>query len=440
MFRQKARYSTAALGLALSLGAATVILAQDGTPAYRNKRVVYVETNNPEAGQNAILAFRRETNGQLTQLPGSPYRTGGTGVRDATFSLATFANDTPVIANRQRTLLFAVNEGSNSIAVFRIGGDGGLQDVAGSPFPSGGFQPVSLGLVGDVLTVANKNGDPAQASVEANAQPNYTTFRVGRDGALLPTGSTVTATASPSQAIAIPQSEYRDLGAFGYDRERGGDDLGFVFGADFAGGRLQSFEVGRSGNLVQNQPQALPAQLFAGKTFLGGPAPPFPLGLAIHPRFPILYVGLVTVNQIGVYVFGTEGKLDFVDAASNPAPTNCWLLINKAATRMYAVDTLTNQLTTFDIGTDPLVPTALAVTTLRGTGRSFELALSDDDRYLYVISQQGDATGSVRDNTLHVLQVSDDGNSLSEIQTLSLSSFLSGTAPGGIRWQGVVAF
>lgn len=37
-----------------------------------------------------------------------PYLTGGTGVRDLTYSLATFANDTPVIANREHTLLFAV--------------------------------------------------------------------------------------------------------------------------------------------------------------------------------------------------------------------------------------------------------------------------------------------------------------------------------------------
>ena len=91
----------------------------------------------------------------------SPYLTGGTGVRDLTHSLATFANDTPVIANREHTLLFAVNEGSNNIAVFRIGLYGDLTPVVGSPFASGGYQPVSLALVRDMLTVVNKNGDPA---------------------------------------------------------------------------------------------------------------------------------------------------------------------------------------------------------------------------------------------------------------------------------------
>jgi hypothetical protein len=114
----------------------------------------------------------------------------------------------------------------------------------------------------------------------------------------------------------------------------------------------------------------------------------------VHPQFPILYVGLVTINKIGVYVFGPDGTLNFVDAVDNPAPTNCWFLLNKAATRMYVVDTASNQVTTFDVGTDPLVPKALGVTQLKGTGFGFELALSDDGRFLYVISQQAAATGS----------------------------------------------
>lgn len=139
--------------------------------------VVYVETNST-AGQNGVLAFSRDRFGQLKELPGSPFATNGTGVIDLTFALGPFANDQPVIANPEHTLLFAVNEGSNSVAVFYIGGDGALTPVAGSPFPSGGFQPVSLSLLGNTLTVVNKNEDPAQASAEAVAQPNYTTFRV----------------------------------------------------------------------------------------------------------------------------------------------------------------------------------------------------------------------------------------------------------------------
>jgi 6-phosphogluconolactonase (cycloisomerase 2 family) len=239
-----------------------------------------VETNNSTASKNSILAFRRESDGKLTQLKGSPYLTAGTGVVDLSFSLATFANGTPVIANWQRTLLFAVNEGSNTIAVFHIGAEGDLTAVEGSPFASGGYQPVSLTLLGDILTVVNKNGDPAQASAEANAQPNYSTFRVEPNGSLSQYAeSTVDATASPAQELAVPQdlyfgNEHND--SLYFDKEHNGNDFGFVFGDDFVGGNPQSFQLSQNGILRQNPPLPLPANLFVGKTFFGGPAPAHP--------------------------------------------------------------------------------------------------------------------------------------------------------------------
>jgi hypothetical protein len=59
---------------------------------------------------------------------------------------------------------------------------------------------------------------------------------------------------------------------------------------------------------------------------------------------PILYVGFVTINEVGVYNFDREGNLTFVNAVDNPGPTNCPFLINKAATRMYTVDKSANAL------------------------------------------------------------------------------------------------
>ena len=103
------------------------------------------------------------------------------------------------------------------------------------------------------------------------------------------------------------------------------------------------------------------------------------------------------------------------------------------------IDTATNQITTFDIGSDPLVPQPLGVTQLAGTGFGFELSLTDDDRFLYVVSQQGAPTGTLNDNALHVLQIGANGDSLTEIQTILPSTYLP-DAPEGTRWQGVVAF
>ncbi len=429
-----------ALAITASFACALSARAQDPAPTYPLQGTVYTETNSPAAGQNAILAFRRAADGTLTPLKKSPYPTGGTGITDPTFGLAVFSNDTPVIANSGHTLLFAVNEGSNSISVFRIGPQGGLKAVAGSPFASGGYQPVSLGLVGSVLTVANKNGDPTQADAEANAQPNYTSFTVAADGVLSPApNSTIPATGSPTQVLAIPQEAYSQFSGLGYNTGQGTYDLGFLFSTNFVGGDLYATEVSAAGLSRVNAPVTLPPDLFVGQTFQGGPAPAAPLGLQVHPLYPILYAGFVTINRVGVYVFGPTGQLFYYGSVADPAPAGCWILINKAGTRMYVANTITNQITTYDIGTNPLVPAVLGVTQLAGGGRAFEFALSTDEQYLYSISQQGDATGSLNDNALHVLKVGADGSTLTEVQTDLLPTYVPG-APAGTRWQGVVAF
>jgi hypothetical protein len=41
-----------------------------------------------------------------------------------------------------------VNSGSNTIAVFQVNHDGTLEPVEGSPFPSNGSDPVSVGVKG----------------------------------------------------------------------------------------------------------------------------------------------------------------------------------------------------------------------------------------------------------------------------------------------------
>jgi 6-phosphogluconolactonase (cycloisomerase 2 family) len=82
-----------------------------------SEHVVYTETNDVT---NAILAFRRDDTGRLTLLSGAPFPTGGKGVVDPSFKLGPLDTDQNVLIDHDRRLLFAVNSGSNSIAVFRI--------------------------------------------------------------------------------------------------------------------------------------------------------------------------------------------------------------------------------------------------------------------------------------------------------------------------------
>jgi hypothetical protein len=164
--------------------------------------VIYLESNSTSG--NSIFAFQFDFTSSPTLMTTTP--AGGIGVFDPTFALGPFDSDQNLIENAAGSLLFAVNSGSNTIAVFSIQKDGSLTPVSGSPFPSGGSDPVSVGLKEDTLVVVNKNQDPTQNS--SLQLPNYTTFNVAPDGRLVPIPqSTVTVAygSSPSQALIASQ-------------------------------------------------------------------------------------------------------------------------------------------------------------------------------------------------------------------------------------------
>ena len=124
--------------------------------------------------QNSVIAFRYRQ-GDLQPLRLAEYPTGGTGSADL-MDRGVLDADQQLITNPDGTLLFAVNQGSDTVAVFRIQPDGSLVPAPGSPFPSGGMAPASVGLSGDVLVVVNKAQDGIR-DLES-VQPNYTTFTV----------------------------------------------------------------------------------------------------------------------------------------------------------------------------------------------------------------------------------------------------------------------
>jgi len=375
-----APHCAAALRLAGRL-AIPVMLGAAALPAWSSD-IVYAETNST-AG-NSIVSFENDGSGALRFLGSTP--AGGIGVFDPSFALGPFDSDQNLLVSRDRALLFAVNSGSNSIAVFRIDGIGGLFPVSGSPFVSGGINPVSVGLQGDVLTVVNKDADPHQ---NANLMlPNYTTFRVDTDGGLHPINNSTVSVAygsSPSQAA---------IAAVGP----------FVFGADFLGGLLQSFALDQNGRLLANPPQAIPDSVYAGS-----PAPHWPLGLHAHPTQPILYVDLVTVSQVAVYQYDEEGRLQFVKTVADPGAGPCWAIVNHRGTRLYAINTGDTSVAVYDI-THPLNPKliqhfAMALT----TGNPFSAVIDDSDRFIYVSGEQSAATATASANAIHTLKVAADG-------------------------------
>jgi DNA-binding beta-propeller fold protein YncE len=368
---------------------------------------VYVESNDP-AG-NAIFGFARSDDGSLVPLPNSPYSAGGLGITP-TFALGPFDSDQNVIVNPDHTVLFAVNGGSDSIAVFNIAANGVLTPVAGSPFPSGGSNPVSVGLAGDTLCVVNQDQDPGHPG---RFLPNYTSFHVTPAGQLIPIANStffVDAGASPSQALIAPSNKV-------------------MFGAEFLGGLLRTFRIGHGGRLIPGVAQPLPPGEFADTG-----APPNPLGLAVHPKLPLLYVDFVTINRVGVYRYNASGNLQFLRSVPDSGKAACWALVNKEGTRLYASNTGDSSISVFDISLDPTEPIEIQHVLLKTTGSCFQFALDSTGNFLHVVTQQASPKQDVTANGLNVLRVAPDGT-LTEVP--SSPTLL--PVPNLVRPQGVAA-
>jgi len=352
-----------------------------------SEHVVYTQTNDVA---NAIVAFRRDDEGRLTLLPGAPFATGGKGVIDPSFELGPLDTDQNVLIDHDRRLLFAVNSGSNSIAVFRIRPhDGALEPVRGSPFPSGEVNPVSIGLRGDQIVIINQDMDPAQNT--PGVSPSIVPRHVTEDGRIVkfPADTTISLPpgSAPSQALTA-------------------NDRPFVFDAQFLGGRLASYRLFPNGRLLANPPQPLPASEAVGGTA------PLPLGLWANPDVRQLYVGFVTVNKIGVYTWDEDGVPIFERTVANSGKAICWLRTNRAGTRLYTANTGSSTVSVYDT-TDPDEPKEIQAVHTSGPGALFQLALDPTERFLYVIGQRG--SHAAPGNALHVLAVDDEDGTLSEV-------------------------
>jgi 6-phosphogluconolactonase (cycloisomerase 2 family) len=384
------------------------VAQQPHAPAPQN--FVYIESDDPNG--NAILGYSRDnTDGSLTPLPGSPFPTGGLGITYTT-NLGPFDSDQEVIVNTSHTLLFAVNGGSDTVAVFKIHEDGALTSVPGSPFPSGGSNPVSVGLArhDSVLVVVNQDQDPGHPG---EVLPNYTSFHVSPRGQLTPVRNStffVDAGSSPSQALISPDGK-------------------ITFGAEFLGGLLRTFRVAGNGRLTLGDVQPLPSDVFAGTG-----APPLPLGLAVHPRHRLLYVDFVTISQVGVYRYNDRGDLDFLRAVPDSGQAPCWALVNKAGTRLYASNTADSSISVFDISADPTNPVEIQHVSLRTTGSCFQFALDSTGSFMHVVTQQASLAQPATANGLNVLRVAADGT-LTEVP--SSPTIL--PVPAMTRPQGVAA-
>ncbi len=179
--------------LALTLAGATVSSAsasaapfffghhheREHQPERESFVVGHAYVNDNTAGSNTVAGFDRHADGSLTPIPGSPFPTGGVG------SGAGLASQGAIQLSSDGRYLLAVDAASNQISVLGLG-FGGVPQPVGAPVSSGGSDPVSIAVSGNLVYVANAGA----------SEPNVTGFALAPwNGVLYPL---------PSSTVALP--------------------------------------------------------------------------------------------------------------------------------------------------------------------------------------------------------------------------------------------
>jgi 6-phosphogluconolactonase (cycloisomerase 2 family) len=395
--RRNRRRLIAPVLLVLLIAAAVAVAATRGgkgttPPDTSYDGTIYIESNQAGPNENSVLAFRYR-DGSLRPLSVREYPTGGSGSHDLS-NAGVLDAEQQVVTNQDRTLLFAPNAGSDTVAVFHVAKkDGTLTPVKGSPFPSLGKAPASVGVSGDELFVANKAQDGTRPLKATPA--SYATFRIGGDGRLTPIGTPLEAPpgSSPTQTYLPPHT-------------------GHLMIATEESGPFRAFTVESDGRLAQapGSPHELEDAVFPGGKRKAKPSA-WPQGLVAHPKLPLIYAGVANLRRLVVYRYDAGGRLSLVSSQLNEGTyLPCWTQVNRDGTRLYTGNAGSQNISVFDIAQDPMHPRQLQRVTLRGLGLPWNFQLEPTGRFLFIVNMR-----AVRDippgrgNTLHSFRIGSDG-------------------------------
>lgn len=301
---------------------------------------VYALTN--EAGDNAVALFGRSADGSLT-WQGS-VSTGGSGAGGG------LGSQGAITLSDDGRWLFAVNAGSNDVSAFQVTPSG--LSLA-SRVASGGVQPISLTVHGDILYVLNAGNDG-----------NISGLRIGSAGALTPiAGSTRSLSGS---AVGPAQVSFSPNGRWLVVTEK-------------STSRLDVYAVGSDG--VASAPITTAS---AGGT---------PFGFAFGHRDE-LFVS-EAAGSASSYVIDGGGALTVTSGAvltHQGAP--CWAVVTKNGKFGYTANAQGGSISGFAIANDGTIGLidADGRTAVVGGG-NIDLALSGNSRYLYQLNGDRSISG-----------------------------------------------
>src|SRR4051812_14246872 len=397
--RATLRQAAIAIGLVLIVAVVVIVANREHAPAKAKAAAapvdtsydgtVYIETNDRRKNANSVLAYRYK-NGSFRPLSVREYLTGGRGSHDLS-NAGVLDAEQQIVTNADHTLLFAPNAGSDTVAAFHIEPDGALTPAPGSPFPSRGKAPASVGVKGDELFVANKAQDGERKLDSTPA--SYVTFRIAPNGSLTPIGIPFKAPAhsSPTQTYVPPHT-------------------GNLMIATEESGPFRAFTIDAKGNLQQgpNSPLKLDRRVFLPGKRRGNV---WPQGLIAHPKLPLIYAGVANIKRLVVYSYDATGRLKYVSSQVNKGTIlPCWTQINAAGTRLYTGNAGSQNISVFDISKDPRHPRQIQRVKLHGIGLPWNFQIDPTGRYLFMVNMRAiRAVPPGRGNTLHSFAIGGDG-------------------------------
>jgi 6-phosphogluconolactonase len=350
---------------------------------YFRPSMVYIMTNMES--MNQVIAFHRDSNGILTYMGFYPTYGKGTGIKEVSAETEDDGVD-PLLSQGSLSLshdgrfLFAVNAGSNSISSFIITDSGApiLVDVK----PSGGAQPNSIDVFGNLLYVSNVG------NATNNFASNITGFHIDDNGHLtqIP-GSTHTLStliAEPAQVLFTPDGSKIVV------PERTTD-------------RLSVFHVNKNGTVI--------GPIINDSNGMG------PFG-SYFLSSGVLLSTEVDSNALSSYSLSDKGMLNVI---SGSVPTGqeatCWVITSKNERFAYTANTSGGTITTFRIDSSGALTVLGHITSTPAgtpTGMPMNVGVSKDGRHFYTLNgNQG---------TVSVFKIKDDG-SLDRLQVAAWTNY-----------------
>lgn len=345
--------------------------------------VGHVYVNDNTAHSNTVAAFDRHADGTLTPTPGSPFATGGAGTGTGTGSQGALQQ------SADGRYLLAVDAGSDQISVLRVRPDGSLGRVGAGTVSSGGSEPVSIAVHGDLVYVANAGA----------SNSNYTGFELNPGGHLRPI---------PDSTVSLPAESSPGDVLFNGDGTK-------LVGTRVGTSLIDSFTVG-GGRLT-----AAPGSPFAAQG-----AGPF--GSEFRPTNPSqLFVsnahGGPGAGTVSAYAVAGDGALESIGASpfADLETAPCWVEISHDGKFLFTVNTASNSISRYSIATGgslALLGSTPVKTALAG---AFDARLAPDGNTLWVVEDRADAVSGF----------AVAGGGLAELSS-SPTSLPAGAAPFGI--------